>query len=383
MGRDAMREKTGPLPMSGLMVLDFTTLLPGPLATLTMLEAGAEVIKVEPLQGDPMRHVPPLWGRDSALFAMLNRGKKSIRLDLEDTRQLEHLLPLIRRADVLVEQFRPGVMDRLGLGYQSLHTLNPRLVHCSITGYGSSGPRAGTPGHDLTFQAVTGLLSLSCGTPSRPVMPDFFAAGLAGGTWPALTNILLALLQRERTGEGMHLEVSMSSALFMFQSWAIAQGLVEDDWPRSGQGAYTGANPRYRLYGTQDGRLVAVAALEDKYWNILCDALDLPPEERDSKANPIATRKSLTKIFAARKAAHWRKVFAENPCCCAVVATLEEAMRDMHFHETGVFDHVLENETGDTLPANPLALDPALRVHPQKAATSAPALGAHNDMLLK
>ena len=378
-----MQENPGFLPLSGLTVLDFTTLLPGPLATLMMAEAGAQVIKVESLDGDPMRKMPPLWGRESAFFAMLNRGKKSIRLDLKDARQLEHLLPLIRRADILVEQFRPGVMERLGLGYEALRILNPGLIYCSITGFGQSGPRASQPGHDLTFQALSGLLSLSCGSASQPVLPNFFAADLAGGTWPAFSNVLLALLQRQKTGEGLHLDISMSGALFMFLNWAMAQGLVEDDWPKSGQAAYTGADPRYNLYATKDGRLVAVAAMEDKFWNILCEAIGLARDERDSRADPLKTKRKLAEIFAAEDAAHWRKVFAENPCCCAVVETLEDAMRDLHFHETGVFDHTLENEDGDTLPANPLALDPALRIHPAKAATSAPALGAHNDMLLK
>src|SRR5688500_4820002 len=158
-------------PLAGVLVLDFTTLLPGPLATLMLAEAGAEVVKIERPQGEETRSYPPGWEGESAIFALLNRGKKSVALDLKITTERERLLPLLRRADVLVEQFRPGVMARLGLDYETLEKVNPRLIYCSITGYGQNGPKRDVAGHDLNYIGDTGLLSLSMGPLDSPVVP--------------------------------------------------------------------------------------------------------------------------------------------------------------------------------------------------------------------
>ena len=178
-------------PLSGVKVLDFSTLLPGPLAGLILAEAGAEVIKIErPGYGEEMRRYEPRWGRDSVNFALLNRGKKSLAIDLKDERSLAMLRPLLAEADVLIEQFRPGVMDRLGLGYDAVSRLNPRIVYCSITGYGADGPKSDVAGHDLNYIGDTGLLALSMGTDSQPTVPPVLAADLAGGSYPAVVNIL-------------------------------------------------------------------------------------------------------------------------------------------------------------------------------------------------
>src|SRR3979409_1856999 len=158
-------------PLSGLLVLDFTTLLPGPLATLMLAEAGAEVIKIERPGGEDMRVMPPVRNSEAVVFAMLNRGKKSLLCDLKNENDRKALVPLLRKADVLVEQFRPGVMERLGLGYAAVRQLNPRIVYCSISGYGQQGPRAGEAGHDINYIARTGLLALAPGPQARPPGP--------------------------------------------------------------------------------------------------------------------------------------------------------------------------------------------------------------------
>jgi crotonobetainyl-CoA:carnitine CoA-transferase CaiB-like acyl-CoA transferase len=189
-------------PLDGCLVLDFSTLLPGPIATLLLVEAGAEVIKIERRDGgDDMRHYDPKWGDDSVNFALLNRGKKSVALNLKDPKDLEKLYPLIRRADVLVEQFRPGVMSRLGLGYLEVSALNPKLIYCSITGYGQDGPKRATAGHDLNYLGDTGLLALSMGGAKNPVVPPALIGDIAGGSYPAVINILLALEARRKTGK--------------------------------------------------------------------------------------------------------------------------------------------------------------------------------------
>src|SRR5689334_16293322 len=260
-------------PLEGIRVIDFSTLLPGPLATLLLAEAGAEVIKIErPGDGDEMRRFVPKLGADSVNFALLNRGKRSIAIDLKAPDALALLRPLIEGADILVEQFRPGVMDRLGLGHASLAALNPRLIYCAITGYGQTGPKAGVAGHDLNYCADSGLLSLAAGSDGAPVVPAALVADIAGGAYPAVINILLALQRRAVTGTGCRLDVSMADSLGPFLFWAMGAGLAAGQWPRPGGELLNGGSPRYRLYRTADDRVVATAALEDRFWASLCDA---------------------------------------------------------------------------------------------------------------
>src|SRR5712691_3888916 len=210
-------------PLAGLFVLDFSTLLPGPMATLLLAEAGAEVVKIErPGRGEEMRGHAPKWGPDSVSFALLNRGKRSVALDLKDPADRAGLAPLVERADVIVEQFRPGVMARLGLGYDAVAKINPRIVYCSISGYGQTSPKRDVAGHDLNYIGDAGLLALSMGDPSRPVVPPALIADIAGGAYPAVLNILLGLEERRRTGHGRHLDIAMADNLFPFMFWAIS-----------------------------------------------------------------------------------------------------------------------------------------------------------------
>ena len=222
-------------PLSGILVLDFTTLLPGPLATLMLAEAGAEVIKIERPEGEDMRAMPPLLDGEAAVFALLNRGKKSLMLDLKNESDRNKLQPLIEKADVIVEQFRPGVMKRLKLGFEDVRRINPRIVYCSISGYGQSGPRAGEAGHDINYQSLTGLLALQPGPIEKPVIPPALVADIGGGTMPAVINILLGLRQRDATGEGVHLDIAMTDAMFTFAWYAYAIGNATGKFPAPGE----------------------------------------------------------------------------------------------------------------------------------------------------
>jgi crotonobetainyl-CoA:carnitine CoA-transferase CaiB-like acyl-CoA transferase len=360
--------------LDGLVVLDFSTLLPGPLATLILAEAGAEVIKIErPGRGDEMRSYAPPWGADSVNFALLNRGKRSLALDLKDPASRFVLDPLIERADVVVEQFRPGVMDRLGLGHEALAARNPRIITCSITGYGQSGPKRDAAGHDLNYLAESGMLSLSHGDAARPVVPPALIADIAGGAYPAVMNILLALIRRGVTGRGAHLDIAMADNVFPFLYWAIGNGLAAGQWPKNGGDLVTGGTPRYRLYAAADGRLIAAAPLEQKFWDAFCAAIGLAPAFRDDAGDPDATAAEVARLIAEKPSAHWRTTFAAADCCCAVVATVEEALADPHFAARGLFGRVLRNEAGATLPALPTPLAAALRAPLHEAA--APSLG--------
>jgi crotonobetainyl-CoA:carnitine CoA-transferase CaiB-like acyl-CoA transferase len=368
-------------PLEGLFVLDFSTLLPGPLATLLLAEAGAEVIKIEPPRGEEMRGRAPKWGRDSAGFALLNRGKRSIVLDLKNADERARLQPLVKRADVIVEQFRPGVMERLGLDYDSVTKLNPTVVYCSISGYGQTGPKRGVAAHDLNYISDAGLLALSMGDLSRPVLPPTLIADIAGGAYPAVVNILLALEERRRSGRGRHLDVAMAENLFPLMFWAIGQGLVAGTFPGNGAGYVTGGSARYGLYPTKDGRVLAAAPLEQKFWETFCDLIGLEGEFRDDGKNPAATKARIAAIVATETADVWRSRFAGKDCCCSIVASLGDALTDPHYVARGVFRHVLTNPEGAAMPALPMPLDPAFRAAPA-AAIASPALGADNETYL-
>lgn len=351
-------------PLDGVTVVDFTTLLPGPLATLMLAEAGARVIKIERPGGEDMRRFPPLVGEgdgaESAVHALLNRGKEIREVDLKDPAARVALMRLIADADVIVEQFRPGVMDRLGLGYEALRAIAPRLVYCSISGYGQTGPRAGEAGHDLNYQGSSGVLALSHGPLDRPTAPAALVADIAGGTLPAVINILLALLRRERTGTGAHLDIAMAEGMFAFAVFAQAEGAATGRFPGSGEAMLAGGWPRYSLYATADGRLVAVGALEEKFWQRFCDLVGLPAALRRDAATPEATRAAVAERMRARTAAEWRPLLAAADCCATVVATLEEAFRDPHFVGRGLFSKTV-TAGGRELPAAVLPIAPAFR----------------------
>jgi crotonobetainyl-CoA:carnitine CoA-transferase CaiB-like acyl-CoA transferase len=365
-----------PLPLQGLLVLDFSTLLPGPLATLMLAEAGAEVVKVERPGGEDMRRFPPTIGGASAPYAVLNAGKKSIVADLKSEEGRRRLEPLLARADVVVEQFRPGVMDRLGLGYEAVRQINPRVIYCSVTGYGQDGPRAGEAGHDLNYQAVTGLLSLS------PTMPAALVADIAGGAMPAVMNILLALRQRDLTGEGCRLDVAMADAMFTFAWFGLAEGHARGRMPGAAENMLTGGSPRYGLYPTADGPMLAVGALEQKFWDAFCDGIGLPADLRDESRDPAATRAAVAAIVASRDGAAWRAVLEPLDCCCTLVASLEEAVADEHFRARGLLAYRAQGGGAVEIPLTALPIAPAFR---QSPATPRPVagVGEHTEAVLR
>ena len=365
--------------LDGLKVLDFSTLLPGPMASLFLADAGAEVIKVErPGTGEEMRSYVPKWGVDSVNFNMLNRGKKSVALDLKDPEARAVLDPLIAEADVLIEQFRPGVMARLGLGYDDVKAINPDIIYCSISGYGQTGPKALRAGHDLNYIGDTGLLALSHGPNDAGVVPPALIADIAGGTYPALFNILLALRARDAGKGGAYLDIAMADNLFPFLYWAMGDGQAAGQWPGNGDALVTGGSPRYQLYETADGRVLAAAPLEAKFWAAFCDAIGLEEALRDDTKNPAATKAGIATRIAAHPAAHWEQVFETADCCCTIVRTIREALDDPHFTARGTFARRLSNEANEEIAGLPTPVDRSLAADLGPKAT-APRLGEHND----
>jgi crotonobetainyl-CoA:carnitine CoA-transferase CaiB-like acyl-CoA transferase len=366
-------------PLASIRVLDFSTLLPGPLASLFLAEAGAEVIKIErPGVGDEMRGYEPRFGDDSANFALLNRGKGSVAIDLKSPDALVQLTPLLKSADVLIEQFRPGVMQRLGLGYDAVRAINNRIVYCSITGFGQEGPRAAAAGHDLNYLALTGLLSFAADRDGTPAMPPTPIADIAAGSYPAVVNILLALLQRQLTGEGSRLDISMTDSLFVLAYWGLAGGFAAGRWPRPGGELVTGGSPRYRIYQTRDGGYIAAAPIEQRFWENFCPLIGLDEEYRHDSRDPAGTITAVAARIAAQSTDHWRKVFAGADACCAIVATLAEAVNDAHFRGRGLFSR--QTTAGaQTMPALPLPIEGAFR--DRVLSKSAPVLGGDNDRI--
>ncbi|MCU1636473.1 MAG: acyl-CoA transferase [Cryobacterium sp.] len=350
------------LPLSGVRVLDLSTLLPGPLATLMLAEAGADVVKLErPGRGDEMRSYSPKLGEASANYALLNRGKKAYAVDFKDPGERSRVLELIRDADVVVEQFRPGVADRLGLGYEAAASVNPGVIYCSITGYGSGGPHAQKAGHDLNYLAESGLLGVATKSSGKPTLPPTVLADIAGGTYPAIVNILLALRRKDRTGKGARLEVSMMHNLQVLAYGYLATHRAGGGWPTPGQELLTGGSPRYNIYATADGRHVAVAALEQKFWERLTAVIGLPTELVDDDGRERHVMETMEKIFASRTAAHWREVLDGQDVCTVVVNTFDEAV-EAGFISVDSSDKVTDGR--ESAGALPSPVDPALRPVP-------------------
>jgi crotonobetainyl-CoA:carnitine CoA-transferase CaiB-like acyl-CoA transferase len=353
------------LPLAGVSVLDFSTLLPGPLASLMLAEAGAAVIKVERPEGEDLRRFEPAAGESSAPFMMLNGGKDVIGLDLKIAAHRDHAIALATRADVLIEQFRPGVMERLGLGFVALSALNPKLIYCSITGFGQAGPHAQEAGHDLTYQALSGVLAQSLQRHQPPPLPPALIADMAGGAYPAVLNILLALRQRDTTGMGCHLDIAMTGNMMPFAWLGAATAAANAGSGKAPDGAatlLTGASPRYRIYASADGWFVAVGAIEDKFWHVFCAAIELPEPLRWPQAPASEVIAAVSAIMAAHDAGHWRNLLEPLDCCCCVVRTLDEATADaqarLRQHPARVADG-----SGVTLPMQALPIVPSFR-HP-------------------
>jgi alpha-methylacyl-CoA racemase len=359
-------------PLAGVRVVDFSTLLPGPMCSLLLAQAGAEVIKVErPGRGDEMRSYVPKFGDDSVNFALLNQGKRSVALDLKDPVGVRRAIELVRNADVLVEQFRPGVMDRLGLGYEAMRAINPRLVYCAITGWGQTGPLADMAAHDLNYQAETGLMALTAGSDGAPGLPNVLAADLVGGAYPAIMNILLALRSRDTSGQGCFIDVAMADNLFPLVYWGLGNGFAAGAWPTPGDDLVTGGTPRYQVYRARDGRYLACAPLEQKFWENFVRVLEAP-HLLDDSADPKGTRDAVAAIIASRTADEWLRRFAGVDACVSVVKSLQEAVATPHFRERGLFQERLASSDGREIPALPLPIAPGLR---HAGGGRAPALG--------
>ncbi len=336
-----------PAALQGLRVLDLTMLLPGPVATLRLAEMGADVLKIEPPgAGDAARAMmqsaaDEVAARPGAFYRLVNRGKRETRLDLKSEAGRAVLLALARDADVLVESFRPGVMTRLGVGYEALSAINPKLVYCAISGYGATSPFADRAGHDLNYIGYAGVLDQLAGRDGAPALPNFQIADLLGGALNALTQILAALWQVARGGAGRFIDVSMAHASYAHN--VVAQvALANDDAAalQPGGGLLNGGVPCYNLYRTRDGRWLAIGALELKFWQALCKALGREDwlerhwslGQAIGGADAAALTRELAAIIEAEPLQTWIDRLEPVDCCATPVLTPGEAARHPLFN---------------------------------------------------
>jgi alpha-methylacyl-CoA racemase len=335
-------------PLSGTRVLDLTRLIPGPFATLVLADLGARVDKVEdPGGGDYLRHMPPAVGGTSAAFGLLNRGKRSAILDLKKADGRAALEKIVTSYDVLFEQFRPGVLARLGLSPAALLEQNPRLIVCSLTGYGQTGALAAKAGHDLNYLARAGLLGAQGPAHGPPAVPGFQLADVSGGLW-CVVAIQAALAERARTGRGQHLDIAMTDGVLGFYVTSLGPALAGQPAGR-GQETLTGGIAPYATYLTADGYAMTLAALEPKFWSSFCAAFDLRADMGALLPGPHqeALGEQVRGIFASKNRAEWIAWAAEHDCMVEPVLAPEELVADEHIRSR---DLLFELDT----PAGPI-----------------------------
>ncbi|NMF90042.1 CaiB/BaiF CoA transferase family protein [Aromatoleum petrolei] len=331
-------------PLANLRVLDLTRLLPGPLATQHLADYGAEVIKVEDTgAGDYARTMGAMNGDTSFFYQVCNRGKKSVRLDLKHAEGRELFLRLVDTADVVVEGFRPGVMDKLGLGYDALTERNPRIVVCSISGYGQTGPYALRAGHDINYIGYAGVLDQIGTAGGAPALSNLQIGDLLGGTMSALFGLLVAVLDARASGQGRHVDVAMTDAALAHAIFPLAEVLAHGGVKPRGEDLLTGGVPCYGVYETADGRHMAVGSLEEKFWHLVCDTLGRP----DLKAAHLAmgeegarARGEVAAIFRSRTQAEWTALFDSVDCCVTPILRLEESLDNPQLRARGMVTEV-------------------------------------------
>jgi len=316
--------------LDGIRVLDLSQFLPGPFATQMLADLGADVVKVEPPRGDPMRDLNPITNErgPGPFHAAVNAGKRILRLDLKTDDGHTAMETLVGGADVLLESFRPGVLDRLGFGWPRLKELNPRLIHCALSGYGQTGPQRLWAGHDINYVAMTGALDTT-GPDARP-QPAFPPIADYGGALQAVIAILGALVGRGKSGRGVHLDVAMADAVLAWQAYGMVQaGLAErgsGSAPARGRDLLTGGAACYRVYETRDGRFVSLGAIEAAFWNNFCSAVG-KPEWAGRQLEPMPQTDLISDaedLFKSHDRDHWDDLLVPADCCYHPVLTYGE-----------------------------------------------------------
>jgi crotonobetainyl-CoA:carnitine CoA-transferase CaiB-like acyl-CoA transferase len=369
-------------PLDGITVLDLTRLLPGAVATMMLGDFGADIIKIEePGTGDPARHSRAGIKQPGAYFLATNRNKRSIAINLKQPAGREIFLKLAETADVVVEGFRPGVMDRLGIGYETLKAINPRLIYSAITGYGQDGPYRLRAGHDANYLSVAGLLGVNGARGGPPVLSGVQLADLAGGSLHAVIGVLLALQARERTGEGQMVDVSMMDGSLALMYVPFASYLANGAQPERGNEGLSGRYACYQIYETKDGRYLSLGALEPKFWENACRVLgreDFIGQCFKSSAQEEMIA-AFRDTFKTRAAADWLAAFDEVDTCVALINDIAEMIDDPQVRHRGLIaeiEHPTEGNLKQIAPTVKLSATPGAIQSPP------PLLGQHTRAIL-
>ncbi|WP_166252227.1 CaiB/BaiF CoA transferase family protein [Marinobacter salicampi] len=370
-------------PLSQLKVLDFTTLLPGPYATMMLADMGADVLRVEaPDRMDLTRVMPPHDGGVSTAHAYLNRGKRSLGLDLKKDGSADIIKKLVADYDVVIEQFRPGVMGRLGIGYDVLKEINPQLIYCAITGYGQTGPYRNRAGHDINYLALAGVSSHSGRRASGPPPLGIQVADVAGGSHHAVMGILAAMVHRQHSGEGQFVDISMTDAAFALNGMAGAACLGGGEEPAPESSLLNGGS-FYDYYETADGRWLSVGSLEPQFCARLCEVLEIPELTSyglsQKPAHQAELKAAIKKAVAGKTLAQWQQVMGEQDACVEPVLTVGESSRHPQMQAR---EMVIEVDRGDGTCQRQIGHPIKFSRTPCASRYTGKPLGADNDALL-
>jgi alpha-methylacyl-CoA racemase len=376
------------LPLSDVKVLDLTRLLPGGFCSLLLADLGADVLKVEDTgMGDYVRWAPPYYGDEeqnalgtrSALYLSLNRGKRSVRLDLKQEAGREALLRLVERYDVVLDGFRAGVLDRLGVGYERMREANPAIVYCAITGYGQDGPYARRAGHDMNYLGLVGLLGLTGAGDGPPVQAAGQIADLGGGALMAAVGVMAALHERRRSGEGQAVDISMADGALSWLAMVAGRYLCDGEVPRRGDGPLSGGLLCYLPYEAADG-WVSCGALEPKFWASFCEGVGRP-ELVEVQFEPPGSDawREVAAVFRSRSREEWRAFNDGRDCCIEPILDLDEALES---ELVGAREMVVEVEQPQIGPVRQLGLPLKLGRTPGDPTRPAPAFGEHTEEAL-
>jgi crotonobetainyl-CoA:carnitine CoA-transferase CaiB-like acyl-CoA transferase len=377
------------LPLSDVRILDLTRLLPGGFCSLLLADLGAEVLKVEDTgMGDYVRWAPPYYGEDelngqgtrSSLYLALNRGKRSIRLDLKAEAGRDALLRLAGDYDVLLESFRPGVLDRLGVGYERLREANPGLVYCAITGYGQDGPYAQRAGHDMNYLGLGGILGLTGRPDGPPIQAGGQIADLGGGALMAALGVMAALHERQRSGLGQEVDISMTDGAMSWLAMVAGRYFCDGEVPGRGDGQLSGGLLCYFPYEAADG-WVSCGALEPKFWAAFCNGVGRP-ELIEAQFQPPGSDawRAVAEVFRSRSRDEWRAFNDEHDCCIEPILDLDEALGS---ELTRAREMAVEVEQPGIGPVRQLGLPIKLDRTPGDPTRPAPAFGEHTEEVLR
>lgn len=367
--------------LSQLNILDFSTLLPGPYASLMLADMGANVLRIEsPTRPDLVRALPPLDASgQSAAHSYLNRNKQAIALDLKQPAALDIVKKLLDKYDIVLEQFRPGVMQRLGLGYEQLREINPRVIYCSITGYGQTGPLKDRAGHDINYLALSGVADYSRRQGEKPVPQGVQIADIAGGSHHAVMGILAAVIEREHTGLGQHVDISMTDCAFSLNAM-FASGYLGGQIEPQAESTMLNGGSFYDYYETSDGRYMSVGSLEPPFLMQLCQTLNIQQhigKAGSQKSDEVAEFKDVMRdAFLQHDFKHWCQVFETLDCCVEPVLSFAEAAHSAQAQERQWVKAAHVNEKEIKQLTNPIMKDHGIQNTGGK-------IGAHTQNILK